>query len=251
MLKNIQVVMLATKEKAEIQLAIDNTLRFTSNHTWIYQHLYFLSDEEMKEGDWVINEVDYLNKRGKIIQLNKEEVQSANHNKDVFKKIIATTDSSLEYSFGKTASFELPHPSQEFLEVFVKEYNKGNQIKEVLVEYEEKAAHEVGLLSNRKYRLKVNSKDNTITTKRAKETFTKQEAMELCIGYAMWCAFECNSPEQYLIQNIGVGQVPKMYSKEQVANLLYATWNHAVEVSHATHIKTNDPLFKDWLEQNL
>lgn len=245
-MRKCQVVMLPTKEKAPLYLGFGGTLYtkpMNVKNSDIYQHLYFLSDEEIKEGEWIC---DAITK--KIFKSEYEGVFRK------WKKIIATTDYLLNVNpFGRDEL--LPQPSQSFLEEFVKEYNKGNQIKEVLVEYDlffnaKTGVSEYLAAKQNNYLIKV-SKDNTITIRRAKETFTKREAMELCIGYAMWCAFECNSPEQYLIQNIGLGQVPKMYSKEQVANLLYATWNHAVEVSHATHIKTNDPLFKDWLEQKL
>ena len=57
------------------------------------------------------------------------EIFGLAHKKDeLAKKIIATTTDS---------SLVLPQPSKQFIQKYVEEYNKGREIKEVLVEYEE------------------------------------------------------------------------------------------------------------------
>jgi len=59
----------------------------------------------------------------------------------------------------------LPKPSDQFLEVFVREYNKGNVIREVMVEYEE---HWKNLSPDIKGfdKLKINTKDNCIVIRK-------------------------------------------------------------------------------------
>ena len=97
-----------------------------------------------------------------------------------YREVLATTDSSLWRPSHKYASdvILLPKPSQQFIEKYIEEYNKGQQITECLVEYE--------LISNEEYfgntvnpdddvpyfdeRLKINSKDNNIIIKIAKDS---------------------------------------------------------------------------------
>ena len=135
------------------------------------QNLYFLSDEEIKEGDWFISNKEIHQYRGDIIP---EILKSG------YRKIIATTDTSLKidnpnYDIGRLAYINLPQPSQQFIQKYIEEYNRGNIITDVLVEYE--------LVSNEEYflntinpdddvpyfdeDLKINPKDNTITIKKA------------------------------------------------------------------------------------
>ena len=64
-----------------------------------------------------------------------------------YREVLATTDKSLEISNNldynqllpnrKDFRFYLPQPSQQFIQKYIEEYNKGREIKEVLVEYEE------------------------------------------------------------------------------------------------------------------
>ena len=83
-------------------------------------------------------------------------------------------------------TFEKSKFQQEFnsfIQKYIEEYNRGNIITDVLVEYE--------LISNEEYfgntinpdddvpyfdeRLKINSKDNTITIKKVKDSYTQEE----------------------------------------------------------------------------
>lgn len=186
--KKCKVLLLPTNEKAS-SLSVLNSGKLNygaeamSSINTKLQHLYFLSDEEIKEGDWV-----YCLKEG-FEPVLKQKVNPIGVNNDkMFKKIIATTDKSLIInsiygvdSFdtsifsgsGKSEivklpqMFNLPQPSQSFIEKFVEEYNKGNVITEVMVEYEKYIGKNyVGEFTTEKdfdYKLKVNSKDNTIT----------------------------------------------------------------------------------------
>lgn len=154
-----------------------------------FYHLYIISSEEIKEGDWYM----YCHFGEWIISNSRETLKNEtntleNLNKDdYFKKIIATTDKSLTkgmycVSTGKYQE-SLPQPSQSFIEKFVDEYNKGNIITEVMVEYEEPYKNLVGsmvgsnighfiLTEENKYRIKINP-NNTINIKPIKDNWVE------------------------------------------------------------------------------
>ena len=145
-------------------------------------HLYVLSNDEIKLFDCVYN-----NKENIVEQINSKTqlifVLEENKENQTFKKVIATTNKTLS----QTNRTEIPQPSEQFIQKFVEEYNKGNIITDVLVEYE--------LISNEEYfgntvnpdddvpyfdeRLKINHKDNTITIKKVKDSYTKEEVENL------------------------------------------------------------------------
>jgi hypothetical protein len=175
MKKQADVVMLPT-EKAEIgtlmkctkemlnnkdykigDLAINKNWKVSEtngNEYWQPQHLYFLSNDEIKEGDWcfdILNNITYQYKGGNNIKWNKGLLEQ-------LKKIIATTDESLG----------LPRPSNEFL----KKFCELGGVDKVLVEYEKESytdrftTTENGIGNpetwGNRYNLKV-APDNTIT----------------------------------------------------------------------------------------
>jgi len=83
--------------------------------------------------------------------------------------------------------FNLPQPSQSFIEKYVDEYNKGNVITEVMVEYEEgkynldelRERHLKGLPHSYDYcNLKI-SKDNTITIRKVKDSWSRDEVVKI------------------------------------------------------------------------
>ena len=182
-------------------VTIDNLKQYTtlnSSFTDWYkafepQHLYIISDDDIKEGDWVIW-------NNQIEQAKRVESQMAYHG---FKKIIATTDRSLQINtfYKVTGVFDggLPQPSQQFIEKYIEEYNKGNVIIDVLVEYET-----LKTTANNKHfgeghiysitnKLKINPKDNTITIKKLKDSFNLEEMYKLMDDYQDYL-FKTNDP---------------------------------------------------------
>lgn len=94
------------------------------------RHLYFLSDEKIKDEDLVLhkNRVHRVSKnRG--LYLSVYEFTNIDIRTDFCKKIIAATDESIGDSLKA-----LPRPSNEFLEAYCKANGK---IEEVLVEVEQ------------------------------------------------------------------------------------------------------------------
>ena len=169
-----------------------------------HQHLYITSDDEIKEGDWYFDGTDFIHKKSKhnntLVDGNKQA-----------KKIIATTDTSLlidtyinqgdtvkgdliikrgsDYTTELRGKINLPQPSQQFIQKYIEEYNRGNIITDVLVEYLENYTLEyyesaienkrLAQKTNIKETLKVNPKDNTITIKKAKDSYTREEVENL------------------------------------------------------------------------
>ena len=101
-----------------------------------------------------------------------------------YKKIIATTDKSLGLSdVGKqgysTDEFNpiLPQPSESFIKEYIESYNKGEVVKDVMVEYDRESV--IGANDKPQYTnnhiLYVNPKDNTITIKKIKDNWDREE----------------------------------------------------------------------------
>lgn len=177
MKKSAQVVMLPTNEKApthDYLFLYKPSNRLVKNG--FVQHLYFLSDEEIKEGDWV-----YCLREG-FEPVLKQKVNPIGVNNDkMFKKIIATTDRSLEVvSKGINPVYEkLPQPSTSFIEKFVEEYNKGNVITEVMVEYEYNSySTKTNGELTADLKLKINP-DNTIDINMPKDSWSREEVTTL------------------------------------------------------------------------
>ncbi len=214
MKKKCQVVMLPT-EKAiknvnDIVLSRYNELHLVSkndsssyNKTTTQQYLHILSDEEVKEDDWcILNSGKYIN----IVCKNKHGIIGSVIGSKEFiathcKKIIATTNPELTINIkvnGHTdgTNYFLPQIPQHFIESYIKEYNDGNPIKEVMIEYEEITNKDFNRndgvkISNPTYlkRLKLNP-DNTIIISLIEDIplsvtkvrlYTKQEALDIAI----------------------------------------------------------------------
>lgn len=175
MLKRCKVVMLPTDKKAtnglqpflvEDDLTLPSTGAFARRLQQLnFQayHLYILSNDEIEQGDWCILLDSFGNPMSKPQSFNPEVGHVLN--KDL-RKVIATTDTSLNLS----------QPSQAFIEKYVDLYNKGQQIKEVNVEYE-LVGHST-TLGIENWEPKVSS-DNTITIRKIKDSYTREEVVKL------------------------------------------------------------------------
>jgi hypothetical protein len=152
-------------------------------------HIYILNDEEIKEGDYFIS--------GRIIHQYKGETLP--ELKQGYRKIIATTDTSLS----QTSRKEIPQPSQSFIKKYIEEYNKGSVIENVLVEYEKEYQVEhfhnekrqwikdpITFIETNKHWFKIQDKsrevlkvdsDNTITIKKIKEIYSREEILSIVI----------------------------------------------------------------------
>ena len=213
-LKKAKVVMLPTNEPSKIENLVTYQKRNLAkvikeginpkDSTVQFWNLYIISDDEIKLFDWVYN-----NKENIVEQITSKTqlifVLEENKENQTFKKIIATTDESLYFKdtnknpkqyMGSYISMSLgenlPQPSKQFIQKYIEEYNKGRQIIDIIVEYEEiiyNPEKEREYQSNdriyiedcdKQTRLKINYNDNTITIKKVKDSYTREEVEKLC-----------------------------------------------------------------------
>ena len=181
------------------------------------QHLYITSDDEIKEGDWVI--VTNVANGEMFVKQHKGIATSLSSPR---KKIIATTDKSLvndNNSFlGKPLI--LPQPSDKFIQAYIDAYNKGEKIEKVLVEY--------GLFCNtNKYPniktecncpcteeincgITLKLKDNNIIIKKVKDSWTREEVINLLHSAGKYGRETANK---------SIGEMPNMMDKWIKENL--------------------------------
>ena len=174
--KRAKVVMLPTNEKTNIINTNQGLLYNSNDYIGINQHLYIISDDEIKE-----NGTHFYNPHSGQLHISGNHTDYKAVNNNGCKKIIATTDTSLYTHQKETVSlpervFYLPQPSKQFIEKYIEEYNKGNVITDILVEYEYLLDDKTVLPY---WNLKVNTKDNTITIKKLKEVYTKEELSQI------------------------------------------------------------------------
>jgi len=170
------------------------------------QHLYIISDDEIKEGDYKYNSktncIGKHNREGKGLP---DELKKAS---EWCKKIIATTDISLanqcirkDHTLTNNYSNVLPQPSQQFITKYIESYNKGEVNTDVLVEYESSIIGQCNCICHKPGytvlhcfpcchphyidSIKINPKDNTITIKQLKVSWNKEEVIE-----NMWLAYK-------------------------------------------------------------
>ena len=256
MLNKCKIVMLSTNQQTKYLMVYSDVektkgkliLNGLKNDEYKeYQHLYIISDDEIKKGDYyIIDNIPELLKNNGLRFID-----------NYCKKVIATTDTSLYIHQKETMSlpervFYLPQPSQQFIQKYIEEYNRGNIITDVLVEYE--------LVSNEEYflntinpddgvpyfdeNLKINPKDNTITIKKVKDSYTKEEVDRLLDEQA-------SKTTAKMIEKF------KGYkSKDEVIDLIV----RAVGESHDWSIENNDihsigiiekRFLSKWIEENL
>ena len=198
-----EIVMLSTKDKSLLhvhselltgseqsgwskELEITTTNIKFGDEGWYEntpQHLYIIFNEKIKKGDWVF----HLDSKT-IIKYDLDE--KANNS---YKKIIATTDKSIGYTDIRVSPVKnfciYPQPSDSFIKKYIEEYNKGNVITNVLVEYEIGKSYSGNSGLEIKQWLKVDS-NNTITIKRLEPELYTREEVKILITNAFKAGYE-------------------------------------------------------------
>jgi len=137
MKKDIQVVMLPTKketniifDKGVLEFIEKKQVASTINSDVKGFHLYFLSDDKPKKGDWCYD-ISIERRLVKYSELPK-------HWHDSQQKIVATTDESLEnVSNSINPVYEkLPQPTKEFIQKYIEQHNNKNILDWLEVEYD-------------------------------------------------------------------------------------------------------------------
>ncbi len=211
--KKSRVVMLPTNKKAENGNIILNTpnnqlyimknrekhsnydtihVEGSSFYEWdkamIPHHLYFITDDGIKEGDWQYTITHGITKVKNLLWSEQE----------CAKKVIATTDLEIaikkgEYNIGElsrkimipTETTILPQPSKLFIQKYLDMYNKKTAIESCMIEYEQPFPGNPSIFD----KLKINS-NNEITIKRIKDSWNRKEVIDLFskyqYDYAQW-----------------------------------------------------------------
>lgn len=148
-LKQYQVIMLSTYQKTsliskrisdgKLLLAEDHLItHFNEDINHILYDLYVVSDEEIKEGDWIYcnhvveSIIQVKNKRKSdndcsIVLLQNNNSRTGEVFEKFSRKIIASTEYSLE---------KLDKIPDSFIKVYIKVYNGGNLITHTAIDYE-------------------------------------------------------------------------------------------------------------------
>jgi len=180
-----KVVMFPTKAATHIKSFKNGMLYGDFKKCWIrmdelFQHLYFTSDEEIKENDWVLRGVKTIQQINSLNAYSNTGCITLGFAQKYCKKIIATTDKSLG----------LPELSYSFIQKYIEEYNKGNIITDVLVEYDKVMTtfldRLVPLIDGKdmygtscKYKLVLKRKpDNTIIVNKVKDSWNREEHIQ-------------------------------------------------------------------------
>ena len=174
------MVMLSTKNESSLWINCENKLKIHIKDRMCpgkqeFQYLYITLDEKLSKDEW------YCSPMGIVSRYNGIEKLPSN-----WRKIIATTDESLG----------LPQLSQQFIEKYIEEYNKGNQITEVLVEVEDYWVN-VAYSMDVAYRLKVDSQ-NQITIRKHKDSWSREEVIDLISDWTkMKSGLNMNLPNNF------------------------------------------------------
>jgi hypothetical protein len=165
----------------------------------IPQHLYVISNEFIKEKEYFFDKKDNCIYRS----VDEQNANSINETRELYDieryyKIIATTNDKISINLGKekhvaptnsnydqiyTRLCPYPKPSQEFIEHFISQYNKGNVLSKVEVEY---GYNEERIVNNKDigdYSLVINS-DNTINISiPSTKIYTSEEVKQIVHKY--------------------------------------------------------------------
>ena len=240
MLKKCKIVILPTNQQTKYLMVYSDVektkgkliLNGLKNDEYKeYQHLYIISYiEKPDNGDYyIIDDVPELLKNNGLVFID-----------DSCRKVIATTNKTLS----QTSRTEIPQPSEQFIQKYIEEYNRGNIITDVLVEYE--------LISNEEYflntinpdenvpyfdeNLKINPKYNTISIKKVKDSYTKEEVDRMLDEQASKTTAEM------------MEKFKDYKSREEIKSLLFKFTNH---FDLKRNIEITLDMQSKWLEENL
>lgn len=147
-----------------------------TNDKWTENyHLYIISDDEIKEGDWYINTAQLPNK---VLQHSKEGVEFAKRHNMILSKIVATTDKSLFKDKENIGGYKqtIPQIPESFIQAYIKAYNEGKPITEVDLEMEEYGFYGTGM--NHPLQKIKTRPDNTVILSRS-ETYNFEDLCSL------------------------------------------------------------------------
>jgi hypothetical protein len=195
------ILIASSNQKASLyQIGNSNFIGYSQeDDRYTGRELYIISEDEIKEGDWTLMFDDF----GNLFISNEPKqylgIKAGHHLNKGLRKVIATTDKSLiinnysDVNRLEDLEYSLPQISQQFIEQYITEYNKGNIIIDVLVEYEELLGDK-GIIAvafkESDFKLKINPY-NTINIKTVKDSFSRDEV----IGFVKQAIIDCKRDE--------------------------------------------------------
>lgn len=234
MKKTFKVVMLPTKKASLFNLDKDKLKRSINpigngyNGTYMPQHLYIISDEEIKEGDYYI-----LRPESKI----KQSWNTLPINPREWVKIEASTDKQLSEDYKRYEPHHLPQIDESFIQEYIKAYNEGKPITEVDLEMVN-PFHQNDDLTQKEIEkmwfIKTNP-DNTVIIHKSNE-------LDKILKNA--------NPLNKEIVELEY-QISQMYTKDDVIKLIESKINEYTNGAECD-IEYNALFnFKDWIQDNL
>ena len=269
MKKEARVHRLPTEDKSGIILKKEGKLEWNPNGNpiyglnhlgWKYQHLYILSDEEIKEGDNVLVDLyPHGNPEwslGKVVFIYESVVEvdlgwSTTQTKPIVdcRKIIATTDPKLHTNKIVEEDMHMYKKSlPQIPQSFIEEYCKAGGIDEVLVEYDVTPHESTGDIVN------INGENEKVLRVHLSP-----------LDNIWWFVYKTN--EEELMHQCNVTITPKldsnncivihpvekkMYSKGQVMALCMDAFRAGQQWVHDVNFTDNEPVnLNKWIEENL
>ena len=180
MKKRVKVIMLPTEDLTSIiKQGTSSTLYYYSSpisantkYSYANQHLYFVSDEKLKDGEWCY---ESKMKGNKIFEYDSSNIW----HKGAY-KVVATTNKSLVYiSNNGRVEYNLPQIPQEFIE----NYCEVGGVDEVEIEYELNYDEHPELIGNPIEswdEIKVDS-NNCVFTHPTKDSWNREELITTVI----------------------------------------------------------------------
>lgn len=190
--KRAKVIMLPTKEKLETGFTSGGDYYYDNKNssmgvlnkegTRVYKHhLYFITDDEIKEGDWFINDDGLWKCSGGIIPtgLNPNKVV-ATTDKLLQRKDVVGKNDIVGYNFN---NLYLPKPSQAFIEKYCDKegIDEVNIEVDIICDESNEDKSNLYLLS----KLKVDPNHNTVTIHPIKTTWSREEIEEIIHKYSV------------------------------------------------------------------
>lgn len=193
MQKEIQVIMLPT-DSFSVLYKTDKLYYYTTPKengigNCQNQHLYFISDDSIKEGDWCIDQM-----AGEIFKMGKQADVANRFHHGNNKKIIATsnpelwTKTKIENTEGHFLNKPLPKISSSFIEEYV---NKQGKTDKVMLEYEgETRWDNKTYIDNPVYIPKLTSNGEVIVVPSDEKKMYTRDEVKVISGLAWKKAFE-------------------------------------------------------------
>ncbi|MEI6186967.1 MAG: hypothetical protein WCP46_00500 [Alphaproteobacteria bacterium] len=156
-----------------------------------YKHLYFTSDEEIKEGDWFINLLyNTVKQASNWIYVSTCKKIVATTNPELFKNTKYNMDMAKNSWFNALHRAEspilIPRIGDDFVEAYIKAYNEGHPITEVMLDYTFDAVKQwIGHTSRENYRPKLRSNGTVIISPVVEKMYSKDELLDIITDYEM------------------------------------------------------------------